>query len=414
MLAAVEPLPGHAVGQPEVGAAVDHHGLGGQRLRDHRGLAVRKTEEDHVVPGEHLDGGLLEHPVGQRHQVRLQAAEPLPGVRAGGHRPDLDLRVPQQQPEHLTSGVPARAGDGDSLHSHVHDHTGDCIYLRIRGQARCTAPCRATAERHGGVPGRGGVLVGQGAVGRPEPQRERQRLVPGRDLVAGVDVEEPDRLAAARRRPRAGSRPPRRPGRRRPPRGRRPPSPPGTSRTAAPARSARPGPAARRGPAPPPRCAPARRTPTHTRGCSSPANPTGPLRPGAPRSGRGARAPVAARTPSSGRPARRATSRSDLDRVGPATRAGPHPTSRRAPGPRTAREPGAAAGAGSAVVQVVPLASGRPPVHRQDRGGREAVAAGTRSRSRTAPRRGCRGRRCGPAPRAARAAAWWSSAAPRR
>src|SRR4051812_15955625 len=49
-------------------------------------------------------------------------------------------------------------------------------------------------QRDGGVARRARLLLGEGPVGRPEPQRERQRLVARADLVAGVDVEEPDRL----------------------------------------------------------------------------------------------------------------------------------------------------------------------------------------------------------------------------
>ena len=75
MAAAVELLPGGRVGEPEVGAAVDDHHLVAELGRDRAGLAVRQREEDHVVAGERLGGGLLEDPVGQRDQVRLEAAE---------------------------------------------------------------------------------------------------------------------------------------------------------------------------------------------------------------------------------------------------------------------------------------------------------------------------------------------------
>ena len=77
-----------------------------------------KPEEDDVVPGERLDRGLLEHPVGERHQVRLERAERLTGVGAGGDRPDLDVRVGEQQAEHLAAGVPAGAGDGGRTSCH--------------------------------------------------------------------------------------------------------------------------------------------------------------------------------------------------------------------------------------------------------------------------------------------------------
>ena len=73
--AAVEPLPRRRVGQPVVGAAVDDHDLLPQLGRDRAGLAVREGEEDHVVAGQRRGAGLLEHPVGQRDQVRLQAAQ---------------------------------------------------------------------------------------------------------------------------------------------------------------------------------------------------------------------------------------------------------------------------------------------------------------------------------------------------
>ena len=93
-VAAVEPLPGGGVGEPEVGAAVDDHDVvrrscGGERA----GLAVRQGEEDDVVPGERLELGRLEHPVGQRHQVGLEGAERLARVGGAGQGADLDLGV---------------------------------------------------------------------------------------------------------------------------------------------------------------------------------------------------------------------------------------------------------------------------------------------------------------------------------
>jgi hypothetical protein len=82
---------------------------------------VRQREHDRVVAGEHLGRGVLEQPVGQRGQVRVDAAEKLPGVGRGGQHPDLELGVLEQQPHDLPAGVPARPGDCDT--SHVHDYT---------------------------------------------------------------------------------------------------------------------------------------------------------------------------------------------------------------------------------------------------------------------------------------------------
>ena len=111
--AAVEPLPGRRVGEPVVGAAVDHHDLLPQLGRDRAGLAVRERQEDDVVPGQGLGVGLLEHPVGERDQVRLEAPSGSPALLPAGQRADLDLGVREQQAQQLTTGVPAGSGDGD-------------------------------------------------------------------------------------------------------------------------------------------------------------------------------------------------------------------------------------------------------------------------------------------------------------
>ncbi len=122
--AAVEPLPLAGVVEPEVGAAVDDHGLVGKLRGDLRRLAVREAEEDDVMPRERLRGGRLEDPVGERQQVRLQGAEALAGVRSSGERADLHARVAEQESQHLAAGVPAGSGDRYPLRRHVHDYTG--------------------------------------------------------------------------------------------------------------------------------------------------------------------------------------------------------------------------------------------------------------------------------------------------
>ena len=122
MVAAVELLPQRGVLQPEVGTAVDDDGVVAERGRERTGLPVRQPEHDDVVAGQGLGRGGLEHPVGQRHQVGLQGAEGLPRVRAAGQGTDLDVGVAQQQPQHLSPGVPAGSGDRHA-ERHVHDYT---------------------------------------------------------------------------------------------------------------------------------------------------------------------------------------------------------------------------------------------------------------------------------------------------
>ncbi len=104
----VELLPVRGVLEPEVRPHVDHEHLVTELLRHGGGLPVRQGQEDHVVPGEHLGGGRLEHPPGQRPQVRLQGAERLARVGVRREGPDLDLGVDQQKAEQLPAGVSAR------------------------------------------------------------------------------------------------------------------------------------------------------------------------------------------------------------------------------------------------------------------------------------------------------------------
>ena len=75
VLAAVELLPHVGVGEPEVGAAVDHHGVVAQLGGEGGGLPVRQGQEDDVVAGEGGGVGRAQHAVGQRQQVGLEGAE---------------------------------------------------------------------------------------------------------------------------------------------------------------------------------------------------------------------------------------------------------------------------------------------------------------------------------------------------
>ena len=116
MGAAVEPLPGRRVGEPEVGAAVDDH----DRARPScaaiaAGLAVRQREEDDVVAGERL--GVVSSSTRSASGTRCgwRRAERLARVGRAGQRADLDLGVRQEQAEQLAAGVPAGSGDGDPV-----------------------------------------------------------------------------------------------------------------------------------------------------------------------------------------------------------------------------------------------------------------------------------------------------------
>ncbi len=111
---AVELLPVGGGPEPEVGAAVDDQDVLAERLGHGGGLPVRQRQEDHVVVGQHLRGGGLQDPAGQRRKVRLEQSQRGARVGAAGQRPDLDLRVAEQQAQHLAARVSARAGDGDS------------------------------------------------------------------------------------------------------------------------------------------------------------------------------------------------------------------------------------------------------------------------------------------------------------
>lgn len=114
---AVELLPVRGVPQPEVGARVDDQHLVAELLGDGGGPAVRQGEEHDVVPGEHLGGGRLQDPPGEREEVRLERAERLPGVGVAGQRADPGAGVREQQPQQLPARVPAR-----SRHCHSYRH----------------------------------------------------------------------------------------------------------------------------------------------------------------------------------------------------------------------------------------------------------------------------------------------------
>jgi hypothetical protein len=78
-------------------------------------VSVRQREHDGVVTREDVGSGGLEHPVGEWGEVRVHVRQGLPGASRRRDGTDLELRVRQEQPEDLATGVPARSRDRDSI-----------------------------------------------------------------------------------------------------------------------------------------------------------------------------------------------------------------------------------------------------------------------------------------------------------
>jgi hypothetical protein len=116
--AVVELLPGRGVGQSVVGAAVQHqHAV--RQLGSHLGAgAVRQCQDDDVVPGQDLGRGGQEYLGGDGVQMGVMLPQGRPGAGGGGEGSHLERRVTQQQPQHLTTGVPTGTRHG---HPYRHD-----------------------------------------------------------------------------------------------------------------------------------------------------------------------------------------------------------------------------------------------------------------------------------------------------
>jgi hypothetical protein len=67
--------------------------------------------------GEDVGRGVLENPVGQRAEVRVDRPQGLPGVRRGGERPDLQLGVLEEEADHLSPGIATGTGHCNPLHA---------------------------------------------------------------------------------------------------------------------------------------------------------------------------------------------------------------------------------------------------------------------------------------------------------
>ena len=98
---------------------------------------MRQGEEHHVVARQDVDVGGVEHPVGQRQQMRVVLGER--GARAGGGgqcadgQPSVGVRrVAKQQPQDLSAGVAAGTGHRDRSHAAI-----------LHGYAQC---CKSIYE----------------------------------------------------------------------------------------------------------------------------------------------------------------------------------------------------------------------------------------------------------------------------
>ncbi len=104
---------------------------------------MRQGEEDQVGVGEGVGRGVGQHPVGEARQLRVHRAEGLPGAAVRGHRAELELRVPVDQAQQLTTGVPAGTGDRD-CDSHADDYSGTRDPMQNEFSAPTPSPYRAT------------------------------------------------------------------------------------------------------------------------------------------------------------------------------------------------------------------------------------------------------------------------------
>ncbi len=98
----------------------DHRGrreTGGERRRG----TVRQRGEHEIGACEGLGSGRREDQLGDRAQVRVQIADPLPGVALRGDCHDLEVRMRRDETQQLPTRVATGTGDGDPR-THVHEY----------------------------------------------------------------------------------------------------------------------------------------------------------------------------------------------------------------------------------------------------------------------------------------------------
>ena len=109
--------PRAGVSEAEVGAAVDDDDVVGELRGQGRRVPVGQCEHDGVMAGEDVGGGVLEDPIGQRCEVRVDRPQALSGVRRGREGSDLELGVLEEEADHLSPGIATGTGHCNPLHA---------------------------------------------------------------------------------------------------------------------------------------------------------------------------------------------------------------------------------------------------------------------------------------------------------
>jgi hypothetical protein len=95
----VELLPRVGADEPVVGCEVDDEGVRARLFEfggDLSGLTMWEREDDDIVAGEHLGGGLLDHEVRESGKMGLMSAELLACSGMSAHRRDVQVGVSAQ------------------------------------------------------------------------------------------------------------------------------------------------------------------------------------------------------------------------------------------------------------------------------------------------------------------------------
>ena len=111
VLGAVEFVPLFSIAEPEIRATVDDQHIVGQLGSNPGRCTMRECEENDIMTGKVVGGGVDDVPVGQVGQVRQVGAELRPSIGVRGQSADADLGMAGGQPHDLparVTGAPSR------------------------------------------------------------------------------------------------------------------------------------------------------------------------------------------------------------------------------------------------------------------------------------------------------------------